>query len=532
MKKEELLQYCSEKNLLLDNSLMNIFLNYDLKSIKILLDKIKVFFDKKFLNKSLINNNQEKIKQFIEEISILNEVDLNNLIKELGLKKLELKEKEKNKKEKKSFSKENNQVKVVSSFPCIAKSLEVKDFVTHFRNRYEFIKNLMQDYPDLENLISIGKIPNEKQKISVIGMVLNKRMTKNKNLILEIEDLTGKMKVVINSDKEELMTEAEDIPLDGILGFKGVGNKEIMFVNEIIFPETYLEKRKKSPVEEYALFTGDFHFGSKNFLYKSFEKFINYLNGEMGNKEEVEKIKYLFIVGDLITGIGNYPNQENDLIIGELEEQFRRIADLLGRIRKDVKIIISPGNHDCVRLMEPQPLLNEKFAWPLYELENVIITENPSIVNIGSKKDFEGFDVLIYHGFSFPYYANNVSKLMLRKAMNEPEKIMKYLLKNRHLSPTHGATQYFPLEKDGLLIRKAPDIFVSGHTHKSGVSYYNNILLISSSSWEGITPYQEKFGNKPDHCKVPLVNLKTRAIKILDFEMEHEGIKLHEEVEE
>ncbi|HKL23215.1 MAG TPA: hypothetical protein VJ895_00520, partial [Candidatus Nanoarchaeia archaeon] len=160
------------------------------------------------------------------------------------------------------------------------------------------------------------------------------------------------------------------------------------------------------------------------------------------------------------------------------------------------------------------------------------ITENPTTVNIGSRKDFDGLDVLVYHGFSFPYYANNVSKLMLGKTMNEPEKIMKYLLKNRHLSPTHGATQYFPLEKDGLLIRKAPDIFVAGHTHKSGVSYYNNILIISSSSWEGMTAYQEKFGNKPDHCKVPLVNLKTRAVKILDFEMEHEGIKLHEEGKE
>jgi len=33
-----------------------------------------------------------------------------------------------------------------------------------------------------------------------------------------------------------------------------------------------------------------------------------------------------------------------------------------------------------------------------------------------------------------------------------------------------------------------------------------------------MTPYQEKFGNTPDHCKVPMFNLKTRAVKILDFE--------------
>jgi DNA polymerase II small subunit len=151
--------------------------------------------------------------------------------------------------------------------------------------------------------------------------------------------------------------------------------------------------------------------------------------------------------------------------------------------------------------------------------------ENPSLVNIGAREGFEGFDVLVYHGFSFPYYANNISSLVSERAMNAPEKIMSYLLKYRHLAPTNGSVQYFPLEKDPFLIKKSPDIFVSGHTHKSGVSYFNNILLVSGSSWEGRTPYQEKFGNNPDHCKVPLINLKTRAVKILDFESYPEGNK-------
>ena len=107
--------------------------------------------------------------------------------------------------------------------------------------------------------------------------------------------------------------------------------------------------------------------------------------------------------------------------------------------------------------------------------------------------------------------------------MNCPEEIMKFLLKNRHLAPTHGSTQYYPQDEDGLLIKKIPDILVSAHTHKCGVSYYNNILLVSTSCWEAMSPYQEKFGNLPDHCKVPMINLKTRAVKILDFEDEVES---------
>ena len=99
---------------------------------------------------------------------------------------------------------------------------------------------------------------------------------------------------------------------------------------------------------------------------------------------------------------------------------------------------------------------------------------------------------------------------------------MKYLLKNRHLAPSHSSNQYFPHEEDALLIKKVPDIFLSGHTHKCGVTNYNNVLIISVSCWEAMTPYQEKFGNEPDHCKVPMLNLKTRAVKILDFEDEEE----------
>jgi hypothetical protein len=74
------------------------------------------------------------------------------------------------------------------------------------------------------------------------------------------------------------------------------------------------------------------------------------------------------------------------------------------------------------------------------------------------------------------------------------------------------------------LIREVPDIFVSGHTHKMAISYYNNILIISTASWEKQNKYQERMGNKPDFCKIPAFNLKTRQINILDFENISENI--------
>jgi len=520
MNQEELQKVCLEKNVLLENSLSNSLSSLDNPLLLgLLLEKIKILSGKRFITKSLFEKNKKEIKKFIEENNLNKGEDKSGIYSFLKISNLK-------EEERPSLSQPQSLVKVLSSSAPFGKKLEVKDFVSHFRNRYEDIKEIFNDRKELENLFSINKISNEKQKFSVIGMVYDKKITKNNNLILEIEDLTGKMKVLISSSKEELIKEAEDISLDTVIGFKGTGNSDILFVNEIFFPEAFLSERKKGPVEETALFIGDVHYGSKNFLEKDFLRFIDFLNSD---SPESKKVKYLFIVGDLITGIGNYPGQEGDLKIKDLEEQFRQVASLLGKIRKDIKIILSPGNHDCVRLMEPQPLLDEKYAWPLYDLENVIILGNPSTVNIGETKKFEGFEVLIYHGFSFPFYANNIPKLIEEKTMNQPEKIMKFLLKHRHLAPTHTSTQFFPLEKDALLIRKTPDIFVSGHTHKSGISYFNNVLTISVSSWEGLTSYQEKFGNKPDHCKVPMFNLKTRQVKILDFETGEDGIKLYQE---
>ncbi len=537
MNSQEILNFCLENGLLVDKEVLNLFeTQEEIEGAKIFLEKLKHATSERIITKKVIHENKQLLKQVDSLLPDSGKKIIEKLKINLGLSieiSKELVEKKEQKEDKDSTKKqiqELENVKVIDMPISFNKKLEVRDFVLHYKNRFNELKEILQEHSELSNLISINKISGDRQGISVIGFVVDKRMTKNKNLLLDIEDLNGKMRVLINANKPELLEKAEEIVLDSVVGFKGSGNKEILFVNEIVFPEARLAERKSSINDEYAAFIGDLHFGSKRFLKEDFEKFINYLNGNVLNTPEALKIKYLFLVGDIVTGVGNYPNQEKDLKIYDLEEQFQGLAEMLGKIRKDIHVIISPGNHDGVRIMEPQPIFNEKFAWPLFNLDNVILTGNPAQVNIGAYEGFEGFNVLTYHGFSFPYYANEVAPLMKARAMNSPEKIMKLLLKHRHLSPTHTATQFFPLEKDALLIKKIPDIFVSGHTHKSGIVYHNNILLVSVSSWESMTPYQEKFGNEPDHCKVPIFNLKTRAVKILDFESDPEGNKVVKEV--
>ncbi|MEK6817684.1 MAG: metallophosphoesterase, partial [Nanoarchaeota archaeon] len=546
---KEILNFCIEKGFLVESDLLELFSETsDIESVKLIIERVKTYTHQNILTKNLFEKNKEQINRFFSDLPEENKKNLEKLRIKLGLSieiskdggseenfktktenffinlprsqiktEFNLFSDEKINLEKSNFEKNVN---ILSYTPKNKDKLEVKDFVNHFRKRFDQMGEILQKRFELDNLLSIDKISGSRQGISIIGMVYNKSVTKNKNIILEVEDLTGRIKILVNKSKEDLYKIAEEICLDSVLGFRCSGNNEILFANGIFFPDSTIPERKKSSVEECVLFIGDLHFGSKLFLKEGFFRFFDYLNGKLEgyDEEEIKKIKYLFIVGDLVTGVGNYPEQEKDLEISDLEEQFTELAKFLEKIPEHIKIIISPGNHDGVRIMEPQPVFDIKYAWPLYQLKNVIITENPCMLNIGAQEDFVGFDILTYHGFSYPYYAGNIPELIKKKAMNSPEEIMKYLLKHRHLAPTHGSTQYYPHKEDPLMIKNVPDIFVSGHTHKCGVSYYNNILIISTSCWEAMTPYQEKFGNEPDHCKVPMLNLKTRAVKILDFE--------------
>jgi DNA polymerase II small subunit len=190
----------------------------------------------------------------------------------------------------------------------------------------------------------------------------------------------------------------------------------------------------------------------------------------------------------------------------------------LAKIPADKQIIICPGNHDLVHLAEPQPAFYPEYAPRLFKFPNVILVTNPALVNIGQRDGFPGFDILMYHGYSFDYYIANVESIRNNGGYRRADLVMKFLLKRRHLAPSFKSTPYLPLfPEDPLLIRKIPDFFLTGHIHYSNVANYRGITMISGSCWQGKTSFQEKMGHEPEPGRVPLVNLKTREVKILKF---------------
>jgi DNA polymerase II small subunit len=98
------------------------------------------------------------------------------------------------------------------------------------------------------------------------------------------------------------------------------------------------------------------------------------------------------------------------------------------------------------------------------------------------------------------------------------------MLKRRHLAPTHGEVSYIPnAQQDPLVINEVPDVLCTGEVHRLDIETYNGVLIITGSCWQGQTEFEEKVGNVPDPCKVPVFNLKTRELKVLDFSSSQES---------
>jgi DNA polymerase II small subunit len=386
------------------------------------------------------------------------------------------------------------------------------------------MKRMLEHRNELQNLTSINRVfqKKEKEQLALIGIVTDKQKTKTGKIVISLEDLTGTIKVMVSPNSKEAFAVASDVVLDEVLGVVGSGSGEVIFANSLIAPDVPLYKElKKSPDETYALFMGDFHFGSKVFLKDSFEKFMSWISGDYGGekqKEIVSKIKYIFMVGDLVDGVGIYPNQEAELEINDIYAQYVTFAKQLARIPENIRIIICPGNHDAMRIAEPQPPLYKDFAKPVWELPNVTMVSNPAVVNIHSSGAFPGFDVLLYHGFSFTYYADAVDSIRSQGGQERVDLIMQFLLQRRHLAPTHKSTLYLPdAKKDSLVIERIPDFFATGHIHRVAASNYRNITLLSCSCWLETTEYQEKLGLHPQPGRVLMVNLQSRKVKIIKF---------------
>ena len=415
-------------------------------------------------------------------------------------------------------------VTVVFSYKNVPHKYAIKDFTNFFLSRYKFLEGILRSRRELENTTSINRLQNkqEREKVSIIGLVEEIGETRNGNIMLTLEDPTGRMKVLVSKNNKQLFVSSKDLVFDEVIGISGTMGENIIFADTIVWPDIPpTHELKMGPEEEYAIFLSDLHVGSKYFLNEEFSKFLKWIRSEAGNEEQrkiAKAVKYIIIAGDLVDGIGIYPGQEKELSITTIDGQYEEFSRLISQVPQDKQIIVCPGNHDMVHLAEPQSVFYKEFAPGMFDLPNITMVTNPAMINVGKKKGFEGFDILLYHGYSFDYYVSNVESIRMGGGYHRADLIMKFLLQRRHLAPSFKSTPYYPShEQDPLLIKEIPDFLITGHIHYSTVANYRGITMISGSCWQAKTDFQEKLGHDPEPARVPIVNLKTRKIKILRF---------------
>lgn len=389
------------------------------------------------------------------------------------------------------------------------------DFAKLFSDRFETLRKILRTQRrELSQAIPINRLKKvDIKEIQLIGIVNEVRTTTNGHRLIELEDDTGIITTIALKKQQEVFQQAEMVVEDEVIGVVGQLSKhgDLFVISKIVFPDISLNNNHHTTdIPIYAAFIGDLHVGSREFMEKQWHLFIKWLKGELGNirqREVAGRIKYLIIPGDVVDGIGVYPNQEKDLIITDLYKQYEALADYLSMIPEYISIIMQPGNHDAVRPAEPQPTF-EKEIQDLFTTNDITFVGNPSSFTI------HGVEILSYHGQSMLDYATKISTLKY----DEPIEIMKIMLQKHHLAPVYGGyTPLAPEHKDYMVIDRIPDIFVTGHVHLANIGEYRGVTLINASSWQRQTGYQKMMNFIPDPAKIPIAELHTGKVTMMDF---------------
>ncbi|MDI9610756.1 MAG: DNA-directed DNA polymerase II small subunit [Archaeoglobales archaeon] len=378
-------------------------------------------------------------------------------------------------------------VKVLKEIRSSIVEGKVEDFVAYFNSRLDKISKILRNRVQPTQIRNLGRFKGE--TVSVIGIVSNVLERKD-HFIIELEDQTGTINCIANGKNVEI---ARELLGDEVIGITGTLRGNAILVDRIIFPDVPVNGDRKQ-IDFGIVFISDTHFGSKDFLEENWNKFVDWLNYQSPDEKlnkVAEKIKYVILAGDVVDGVGVYPEQEKELSIIDIYQQYEFAAEHLDKIRKDLRIVISPGNHDAVRQAEPQPPLPSEFE-NLFP-KNVINVGNPSFL------DLNGVRVLIYHGRSLDDIVTKIPRL----SYDAPHKGMEELLKRRHLCPLYGGrSPIAPDKEDHLVVEEIPDVIHSGHVHTFGVGFYRGVFLVNSSTWQSQTEFQKKVNLKPMPCNV------------------------------
>ena len=398
---------------------------------------------------------------------------------------------------------------VLDGNDVLQKQLEgVNGYHLLMKNRFSKYKQIMYDRQDSRKITRISTlVQHTDQNEYKIAGLLKSRNKLAKSYEMELEDESTDLRLLVTDGNNIRKVESfliDQMVIADIVFSKKIGKFIVKNCYSLDVPaEVFQSVEGVEPV--YGVFLSDIHVGSKTFLNREFQDFLNWINGRSGDLEVVSKIRYVVIAGDLVDGIGVYPGQEEELTELNLSKQYDEFAGLMAQIPKSIKIFVSPGNHDATRQALPQPPIFKRYAKALYEMDNVILLGDPCLVRL------HGVNTLVYHGQSLVDIVGSSPGITFDK----PAEAMKVLLKARHLAPTHGSTRVALEEDDKLVIKIVPNIFHCGHIHTVQTLKYKGTLLVNSGTWQDQTQFQKRMGIVPNPAIAVVVDLNSLKVKMM-----------------
>ena len=381
----------------------------------------------------------------------------------------------------------------------------IDGFTTLFTDRYSKLLKIMTQRAQAKKLISIGVITNGKlgEEVFVGGLLMDRKIERDVTKLV-VDDPTGSVEILVFN--QELQEIANSLLMDQFVMVGIVNGKNGGFIaKEILGPDIPDHIANRSKTEAYAVLISDIHIGSKYFMEKEFTEFISWLSSP---DPISRKVRFLLICGDIVDGIGIFPNQDKELLLTNVDEQMAKAAQLLDKIPRHIKTFIIPGNHDPGRRALPQPAIPEKYNMSLWNRENFFMLGNPALLELN------GVKILMFHGQSLDDVVGTTPGL----SYAQPAKAMRALLKTRHLSPIYGKrTPIAPELEDFMVINDVPDIFHSGHVHVVDLDMYKGTLIVNSGAWQTQTSFQASVGITPTPGIAVIVNLSTMKVFTKDF---------------
>ncbi len=404
---------------------------------------------------------------------------------------------------------------ITESSTCVG---TYEEFVRYFRDRYDRLSEIVKKRLHARPIESLTYYTNRRRegwfdddrtsggKLSIVGLVNETRDTPNGHRVIELEDPTGYFSGIALKDKGAYEA-ALHVVHDEVIGLTGSlsADGRVIFIDSITWPDVPPQHQPTHAERDvYVALTSDVHIGSKTFLTSAWKNFAEWLTSS--EDERARKIAYVIVAGDLADGIGVFPNQEEELAIDDIQDQYAAAATLFEMLPSDISIIVAPGNHDAVRQAEPQPALSGEYIQSFNG--NVRFVGNPSLIEV------HGVKILVYHGRALDDIIAAVPGL----SYGNPDGAMKEMLRRRHLSPIYGnRVSIAPESTDHFVIEALPEILHCGHVHTVGISHYRGITVVNSGTWQGQTKYQRSQNINPTPGIMPLCNLGTMETTLINF---------------